>query len=237
MALGIYNKVALPHAVIPRSIFLVVEQALRLAWELTLKSPRFGVDLNTAHEDIVTHELYETLMDKVFKQKMVAGFDNQLFTCVERETKKRSFDYGSLDKMPDFLFQLVGRNVSRITQDGIFVECKPVDDAHAVGKHYCDKGIIRFVNGEYAWTMTSALMIGYARKNFKIIPKLQKALQKRPTMAIPGSLKVCSAPASVATKYSQRVYISEHTRVFCYQETGQNAPAIVLRHLWLEREP
>ena len=40
---------------------------------------------------------------------------------------------------------------------------KPVDDDHATGTHYCDSGINRFVNGDYAWAMQEGMMVAYVR--------------------------------------------------------------------------
>jgi hypothetical protein len=165
----------------------------------------------------------------------VDGFDRELFTTVTRETKLRTFDGRSLDKMPDLLVGLVGRDSFRPrSQDWLFIECKPVDVDHAVGTHYCDKGLIRFVKGEYAWAMQEAMMVGYAREGYTIALKLEEALRKRgdniPTVGYP---RTC--PRSKTTQFSEAVQISTHGRTFHYVETGTAAPPIIIRHLWLMR--
>ena len=112
----------------------------------------------------------------------------------------------------------------------LFVECKPVYPDHSAGVHYCTKSIIRFVRGEYAWAMTSALMIGYVRDGYSISPKLIKALEKRkkevPTIALPYPCQ-----RSKPSNNNEAVHVSQHSRTFSYVETGQQAPAITLRHL------
>jgi len=225
----------LPHPPISLSIYLVVEEALCVAWDYIRTHPRSGFNLLSETEDVITQELYERLYDKVFNRGVVDGFDRQLFTDIIREPKIRSYDWFSLDKMPDMLIRLLNRDVDKPSQDGLFVECKPVDSSHSTGVHYCDKGIIRFVRGEYAWAMTSALMIGYARDGYSILPKLTKALEERektvPTIAPP-----CPCQQSKPGKNNEVVHVSQHLRTFSYVETGQKAPAITLRHLWLRRD-
>lgn len=240
MAYGFYAEglavIMLPHPPISLPIFLVVEDALRVAWDRLRTHPRAGFHLLSATEDVVTHELYERLFDEVFNKGVVSGFDRQLFTVITRESKVRNYDWAMLDKMPDLLIGLADRlNVFKATQDWLFIECKPVDDDHSVGVHYCEKGIIRFVRGEYAWAMTSALMIGYSRRGYALLPKLADALEARmrelPTIALPRPCR-----RSRPGQNSEVVHITRHSRAFSYVETGQQAPAITLRHLWLRRD-
>jgi hypothetical protein len=56
--------------------------------------------------------------------------------------------------MPEFLTQVAA------------VECKPVDRNHPISSCYCKKGLVRFVNGDYAWAMQDALMVGYATERY-----------------------------------------------------------------------
>lgn len=240
MGLGFYEReragAKLPHPPISLSIFLVVEEALCAAWDSLRTNPRSGFDLLTATENVVTQELYERLYDSIFNKGVVLGFDRQLFTVVTRDAKLRNYDGAKLDKMPDLLIGFSDRmSVYKYSQDWLFIECKPVDTDHPVGVHYCDKGIVRFVRGEYAWAMTSALMIGYTRSGFTISGKLVRALQARskelPTITLP---RACER--SKPGKNSEIVHISLHSRTFTYVETGQLAPDIVIRHLWLRRD-
>ena len=238
MALGLYDEpsaVGLPHPEMGLSVFLIVEEAIRVAWALLREKRRAAFDLLTADEDVVTHELYETLWDGVFAQGLVEGFNRELFTTITRESKLRNYDGETLDKMPDLLIGLIGRlNVSLPSQDWLFIECKPVDPSHSLVSHYCKKGIARFVRGEYAWAMTSALMVGYARQGYTISPRLLDAL-KASSDEIPTLDSLQSCGHSNATSFSDTVHISKHGRMFKYVETGLAAPSIALRHLWLWR--
>lgn len=238
MAQGFYDKeqLGLPHPPISLSVFLVVEAALRAAWELMRTKPSTNFQLLSEDEDPVTWQLCERLCNEVFNRGVVEGFDRFLFGKPTRDTKISNFDGAKRDMMPDLLIDLVDRPVVRIpAQDWFFIECKPVQSGRSAGAHYCDRGIIRFVRGDYAWAMPNALMVGYVTTDYTISTKLTAALKQRrtklPTTILP---KPCSC--SPRTKWSEPTHITQHDRTFNYIETGQPAPAITLRHLWLKRD-
>lgn len=240
MAYGFYRDegAVLPHKPIPLAMFLIVEDALRVSWERlkTRVSPR--IDIRSAKEDDVTHDLYEVLFDEVFDTGAVDGFDEEHFSVVTRETKLRNYNGGHLDKMPDLMIRVAGRTSSDFhyrSQDWLFIECKPVDEEHTVGVHYGGKGIARFIRGDYAWTMTSALMVGYASQGYTIEPKLMETCRRRGKEL---AVLTMPEPCRQAREYAydgQHVYSSTHHRSFTYIENGLGAPPIQVRHLWLDR--
>lgn len=239
MSLGMFEEQAgsfsLPHPPLSLRSCLVLESAVVAAWELMVSKPRAGFDLSTADEDKVTHELFERLYDEIFNKGVVDGFDTEIFASVRREPKVRNFGGNHLDKMPDLLVEFVDRPTGVMnSQYGLFVECKPIGATHTVGVHYCDKGVIRFVRGDYAWAMQNAMMIGYARDGYTILPKLADALSDR-MKDIPTIKGAQPCKRSKATLVCEVVYITTHRRTFNYLETGKPAPPIELRHLWLKR--
>ena len=138
--------------------------------------------------------------------------------------------------MPDLLVRLVGRpDGIRNSQDGLFIECKPVDSDHAFRGHYCSRGLIRFVLGDYAWAMTNAMMVGYTKKGYTVSAKLIPALQDWPDGT--GARKVPRLCIhSKATLSSEAVHLTDHSRTFKYFQTEQPASDITVRHLWLKRD-
>jgi hypothetical protein len=239
MSLGFFEdhgKITLPHPPIPLAVLLIIESALCAAWEILRTNPRPGFDLTTAKEDEITLELQEAVFDRIFNNGIIPGFDRQLFSAVIREQKLRNYNYSVLDKMPDLTITLVNRPAGIInSQDGIFVECKPVDSTHGAGAHYCDKGLRRFAVGDYAWAMNIAIMVGYTVKPYTILPKLSEALQTRAT-TLPTSSGPYPCKSSSAGSHNEVVHISEHPRGFSYLDTSEPAGAITIRHLWLSRD-
>lgn len=237
MGLGFFDKhlTALPHPPIPLAIFLIAEEAISIAWQRLKKVDAIQFDLNSATEDEITHELYEILYDEIFCKGIVDGFDEEHFLVVAREAKLRNFSGENLDKMPDLLIGVAGREqMFRRSQDWLYIECKPIDSNHSVGVHYGSKGISRFICGDYAWAIPNALMVGYANPSYTIDPKLTETLQRRKKeFEVITSPTIC--PYSPASTDSEPVYYTCHRRTFAYLETGQKAPPIELRHLWLKK--
>src|SRR6266516_2434854 len=228
--------IRLPHPALSLRSHLIVEAAICAAWELMTNQGRTGFDLRTTDEDTVTHELYERLYDEVFDKGVVDGFDREVFASVRREPKVRNFNGSNLDKMPDLLVEFIDRPAGVMnSQHGLFIECKPVDKQHPAGSAYCDQGLIRFVRGDYAWAMQSAMMVGYAREGYSLVPKLLEAIASNRKEPIPTSFSPETCPCTRATASAEQVAISKHQRTFNYIEDNSSAGIIVIRHLWLRR--
>ena len=228
--------IRLPHPPLSLRVHLIVEAALCAAWELMTNRGRAGFNFQTGDEDTITHELYEWLYDEVFNKGIVDGFDREVFASVRREPKVRNFNGRNLDKMPDLLVEFVDRPTGVMnSQYGLFIECKPVDVQHPAGSAYCDKGLIRFVRGDYAWAMQSAMMVGYVRAGYSLISKLSEALVSNRKEPIQTSFGPEFCPSTRATAFAEQVAISKHQRTFTYVETNLPGGIIVIRHLWLRR--
>lgn len=228
--------IRLPHPPLSLRLHLVVEAAICATWELMANRGRAGFDLETANEDTVTHELYERLYDEVFDKGVVSGFDREVFASVRREPKVRNFNGRHPDKMPDLLVEFIDRPAGVMnSQHGLFIECKPVDRKHPTGSAYCDEGLIRFVRGDYAWAMQSAMMVGYAREGYSLVAKLSEALASGRKAPIPTSFGPVPCPRTRATAFAGQVAISKHQRTFSYVENDLPSGVIVIRHLWLKR--
>ena len=232
----------LPHTKIPLSVLLIVEEALRVSWNLLRTSPPANFDINTANEDDITQEFRLIVCNQVLQNEMVDGFSKELFS-VNRESKYRNYKHDNSEKMPDLVVDIKRRPpVEYSSDDGLFIECKPVDVTHPTGDAYCGKGLVRFVEGSYAWTMQQAMMIGYTRTGYTILPKLHDALKARSAMHPPKRIETlqypspCPALSSQTALWCEAVHISCHNRTFHYDETEQPAPPITLRHLWLRRD-
>lgn len=223
----------LPHAPFPLAVWLIAEDAIRMAWvRLRQRSPAV-FELASANEDTITLKLHEVLVDEVYGTGAVEGFDDTIMQIGSREAKFQNFNGKHPDKMPDLHIGILQRANVRQSQDGIFVECKPVDADHTVGVHYCDKGISRFVEGDYAWAMTTALMVAYAARGYAIDPKLIDALTRSDTISTVSMPTPC--PSSETVLFCDQTQVTVHRRDFQYVESGEAAPNITLRHLWLRR--
>ena len=149
----------LPHPRIPLRVVLVTHLALAKAFELLRTEPPIGFMLSSAKEDDITRQLQWILENRLLSTGEVPGFNRRRIKNVIRAPEVTNYDGQHPAKKPDLvLFVLRRASLSIIpSHDGIIAECKPVDDKHQIGKHYCDGGIGRFVKGDYAWAMQGRL--------------------------------------------------------------------------------
>ena len=156
-----------PHPKISERMILLICNVIDKAWSLLKANPPEGFDFSTADEDTITAKLKEIIENRLRKNGEVPGFNTETFGRVERDSKVINYNGSHLDKMPDLFFDLKREDLPVYNEyDGLFVECKPVDRDHPVLSSYIKKGLYRFVNGDYAWAMQEALMVGDVHSNY-----------------------------------------------------------------------
>lgn len=228
----------LPHPPIPIRLMLAAHAAFVAAFTMLRTIPVEGFVLATALEKEITRQLKGILVNYLLPNGTVPGFSKTYFSYVVRDSELTCFDGTHPDKKPDLVLGLQRPDGARVIadQDALFVECKPVDTDHPLTSEYGIAGIRRFVEGEYAWAMRSAMMVGYVRGNYTIGGNLRSNLKKNaqdsrfgnPTAPrqIPGSGR--------GDKY-EALRFTKHGRPFSWLSTGRRATPITLLHSWHNR--
>jgi hypothetical protein len=228
MAVGFFThgiEYTLPHPQIPQRTVLLLCKVIKRAWQLLEEMPPSNFILQTANEDTITQVLAEIIENILRKSGGVDGFNCALFGKVIRAPKITNVDKKHPDKMPDIFFDLKRDQLPILSdQDGLFVECKPVDRNHPILSCYCKKGLIRFVNGDYAWAMQDALMVGYIKGHYSF-RKLASVLDCKKSAVLK------TTNYSAVNKYT--IYCSSHNRDFEWPESRGHACPISVAHLWL----
>jgi len=169
--------------------------------------------------------LVEIIENRLRKNGEIDGFNCALFGKVIRDPKITSVDKKHPDKMPDIFFDLKRDRLPILNdQDGLFVECKPVDRKHPILSCYCKKGLVRFINGDYAWAMQNALMVGYVKTPYSF-KKLVSVLDDKKNAVLN------TTNHSEIDEYA--IYRSSHKREFKWLKGRGQACPIVISHLWL----
>jgi hypothetical protein len=213
----------LPHPQIPQRTVLILCKVIKRAWQLLVEIPPSNFILQSANEDTITQVLVEIIENRLRKNGELEGFNCALFGKVTREPKITNVDKKHPDKMPDIFFDLKRDKLPILSdQDGLFVECKPVNSK--LFSNYCKKGLIRFVNGDYAWAMQDALMVGFVKGNYSF-RKLASVLDGTKSAALK------TTNHSAVDEYT--IYCSSHNRDFEWPENRGHACPISVVHLWL----
>ena len=225
----------LPHPVIATRLLLVAHAAFVQGFTMLRAAPPVGFVLATALEKDITRQLKDILANDLLPSGSVPGFNKVYFSYVVRDAELTSYDGKHPDKKPDIVLGLQRPDGAYVIadQDCLFIECKPVDAAHPLTSEYGLEGIRRFVEGEYAWAMESAVMLAYVRGNSTISQHLKSNLKKnrndsrfgKPTSPrkVPGSL---SGPKYDALRFTK------HRRSFNWPANGRSATPITIVHSW-----
>jgi hypothetical protein len=217
-------------AIMP-SLMRVVENALSWAWRELLSDVAKGAfSICGAKEDEITTYLYGILCRMYARDpNTVPGLAS--FETPVREGNVANHDGAHPDRQPDLTFRPLRGHIPTVDASlaGIFVECKPVDADHSVTGAYCGKGLIRFVQGDYAWAVDRALMVGYVRNRCKLPEGLRPCFGNGPQRVDYRPLGEIEEVAE--TSEGDRVFQTIHSRTFLLG-TGPAGP-IILDHLWL----
>lgn len=155
----------------------------------------------------------------------------RLVRSVARGAESISFDGSHLEKRPDLLISL--SNQTR--HFPLVVEAKILDGANSrtVASYCGDRGLLRFVKGEYAWASREAFMLAYVRDGSSIDSKLRPQLAKAMALNPPQYL-VEELPVHVGSGGLDLAY-TRHGREFTYPgQAPPNSPeSISVWHLWL----
>lgn len=230
------ERYILPHPRLGRPVILFVRRVLLRAFE---KLRERGFSLATEREDRVTEQLFNVLENDLRQTGEVQGFNSTFYDRIVRHAEVTNYDGQKIAKTPDLSFKLRYPEVESrsvlSSHDALFIECKPVDAAHPAGSTYCDDGLIRFINGDYAWAMQEGMMLAYVRDGRTIaghlIPAMATSARNTSLGTVQG-LQSCAETAAAACPEAEAVHISQHRRDFHWPDGKGKATNITVYHLW-----
>lgn len=221
----------LPHPAIDDAILVIAHDAICSALSL-LRGSDFS--LGTAHEDQITQQLHWILEDRLRQTGEIPGFDERVFRKVWRAPEVTNFDGNHPAKKPDLVFELVRDNTLVLSsQDALFVECKLVGNTHPVTTAYCNDGLSRFIDGDYAWAMQEGMMLGYVRHSYSLSANLSPVLAREPyysRLGQPSPLQ--EMPGGGSTPLAEALHITIHNRAFHWPHARGPAHPIRIVHSW-----
>ncbi len=236
-ALGVRPQdIHLPHPRLGLRVILLVRRVLLRAFE-RLRAD--GFSFSAATEDQITAALRAVIENNFRQTGCVPGFNRHTYDFVGRQGQVSNYNFTRLTKTPDLCFKLRHDDEESCTTisefESLFIECKPVDATHPAGSKYCDDGILRFVEGSYAWAMQEGMMLAYARHGRTIaknlLPDMQEPARQASlkTTSLPQAL---SHPAATAIAQAEALHISRHQRGFPWIYGKGPATDILIYHTW-----
>jgi len=116
--------------------------------------------------------------------------------------------------------------------DAYFMESKVIRDNRSLD-YYINGGLNKFTNGDYAWAMPNAMMVGYVRNNACLPDSLEAGYSHydpKNSTALMGQILPCYQ--SVSLYPENPTYLSIHERSWMHPSHGSPSK-IEIAHLWL----
>lgn len=207
-----------------------IDSSIRQAWANVIA---MGLNLSQSSEDQITEKL-EDQLERILNSGSNDVFNRSKFQDVIRGGNFCSFNNRSLTKQPDLIIRPVDYTPGIDNRyHGLFIECKILDRKGKNELKYIENGIKRFVDGEYAWAMTHAMMVAYVRaENITIPLSLETCFTRNKNK--PCIVECCAKDRFQKIRENDGVscHASIHVRNWVHEDHG--APGdIRLDHLWL----
>lgn len=228
------NQAPYPYPAFGRPEIAAVEIALGIAWrELVAIQSQRDIDLYVIEEEAISEHLADVLntLAAASPSALPKGYvDN--FSVMSRESALSNYNGTSISKQPDFSIQprVQPRPGINPRLRCMFVEAKIYDEHRPIG-NYVNTGLIRFVNGDYAWAMPQGFMLAYARRLDEAQDTLTRYFSKANSQCA-DDLRPVKAPAkSFKSRRQPSLTETVHSRVWrdCKFSPGE----ITVFHLWL----
>ncbi len=213
----------------------LLEKMLRRMWCEALASQALHkVDFAKAKEEEIPFALAVTF-DTVLSVHS-GKFQDFLgaFSYDAPEPKLQNFDRSSIGKKCDFTFRraVPQPGTSRL-HNAFFVEAKLVTNDHTMG-YYASTGLERFLDGDYAWAMPQAMLLGYKRLTSQELPRSLEDHFRRNGGKKAQDLHLIEGPeAFVLSRGTPRMYWTLHNRDKPRPGTEVTLGKIQVFHLWL----
>lgn len=215
-------------------LLIAIEDAVRAAWEHLKDDVGKVITVRTGIENEVTSELLD-MLENIRLAGTLSPFDDLTIGKVHRGSEYTNYNKAALQKQPDIAIDMISARygLEDSLHDAYFIECKLLENNRHAGL-YITHGIIRFSNGNYAWAMPNAMMIGYVRNNAELAGSLLNAYAHYDAMNNTALVddQIVPSPNSQRRYPDSPAFISVHDRDWMHPECG-DPDSIELTHLWL----
>jgi hypothetical protein len=222
------------HRPLHERVLVAIEIALRRAWKELLNECTVRYALQNGNEKEITKLFRERLERIRVRARNRLGYNCSVFERPHVDAEYSNYTDAKAER-PDLVFHLSGRprpGVVDSLYDGLYVECKIIDNGSRSIGEYCRKGVKRFVDGDYGWRMPQGMMCAYVRTTQRL-PIALEIHFVRSGVAAPLCLVSTSLSKSTLTRQKPPIYISVHARPWTFPD-GSSPGNISVQHLWLE---
>lgn len=218
--------ISLPLPAVDEEYLLIIVETLVSVWAELLTRPNTKV-LEQDEPSITA--LIEARLNTLRNENSLW---EMLVSAAIRGREMISYDGSHLEKRPDLSLLLT---TPRQPAFPLIIECKLIDTNTKPVRLYCNDGLARFINGDYAWYDRQAIMLAYVRDTSTIATSLMPHLSKHQNKKLDPF--ACEQLPEASEAEEVDLARSKHERAFCYIHQMQRIPGTIeVWHLWLSAQ-
>ena len=216
----IYDKI---HPPIPNFYLHLLTKFISHAWDLIINDrltydPKSYSPGDFDKEKRITASLKYALKTKTEIASYVDVCEDHVYSC------------DGIEKEPDLTFIPHQTSYRGTLLNALFVECKLLQCNDNLSK-YVSEGILRFVEGEYAWRMPHGMMIAYVHEERSckdsLVEYFKNATGEKAKICLPlNGVSDCRFAKCI----THDIFLTKHKR---YCPNGGTLPKIEINHFWL----
>jgi hypothetical protein len=233
LSVGVPPTNSYPHPPFPDAVLRAVVSAIRRAWMPIAEDERKrGTEKVTREKERhLNNELRKELFALILLWRTQDASAPDMFEMPVVDGAMEDYLGKRLQSSPDLTIRL--RDVRPLAAnplfDAIFIECKRVREGSNLGPY--TKGMKRFLDGQYAWAVPQAVMIGYLETGQVLPDHLEERIRRNG-----DGMQVVAYSNNQAVRSSGKRYLAytRHERTWTHRN-GDAPGNIELLHLWLSR--
>ena len=230
------SRADLPFEAVSSLLLGAIELGLREAWkELLQNQTAYKMNVNKDEEHFISEPLVRAinfLRENNKKEPfstLAKYFDHATVGSGFRNYKNEEI------QQPDLVFK---PNISPhagidAQYYAIFIEAKIISEKphQRIGNYFRD-GVVRFIDGRYAWAMRHGLMLAYVRGVNLDAPTAIKNYLAKPKRCEAFALENSNLRVNPPNP-SPKIHQTVHSRSWSYMDDQGSPGEITIRHLWL----
>lgn len=235
LSVGVPPSNSYPHPPFPDAVLRAVVSAIRRAWMPIAEDERKRGTKKAERRDEL--ELNDDLRKELFAllvSRKLAAFTSDVFETPVVDGAVEDYSGKRIQSRPDITIRL--RDIRPLAAnplfDAIFIECKRVREGSNLGPYFT-KGMKRFLDGQYAWAVPQAVMIGYLETG-QVLPDHLEERVRRNGAGV--AMQLVAYGNNQAVKSSGKRYLAYTRHERTWKHRNDDGPGdIELLHLWLSR--
>ena len=219
-----------PHPQYDMAVMRLIIKAIRRAW-IPIALEEHHASVGQERDEVPLNSAMAEELDALRRSRNLPGFSSDLFETVVVDAPVKDYLGNRISSRPDITLRLrdIRPGVANHWVDAIYIECKRIRQSSNIG-NYFSSGMKKFLDGQYAWAVQQAIMIGYVETSQELPDALHDRLCR---LDMPKTAQLVPYKNKLV-RPSGKPYAAFTTHHRTWKHENDDLPGdIELTHVWL----